>query len=49
MPTAHEFLQKARATSDALGDDAYGELIRSALDTVSRALAEGSTEPLPNH
>ena len=44
---AHEFLQKARATSDALNDDAYGELIRGALDKVSRALVEGSTEPLP--
>jgi hypothetical protein len=44
---AHEFLGKARATSDALGDDAYGELVRNALDKVSRALAEGSTERLP--
>ena len=44
---AHEFLGKARATSDALGDDAYGELVRGALDKVSRALAEGSTERLP--
>jgi hypothetical protein len=46
---ALEFLEKARATSDALGDDAYGELVRGALDKVSRALAEGSTEPLPAH
>lgn len=46
---AHEFLGKARATTDALGDDAYGELIRGALDKVSRALAEGTTERLPNH
>jgi hypothetical protein len=38
---AHEYLGKARATSDALGNDAYGELIRGALDKVSRALAEG--------
>jgi hypothetical protein len=45
---ANEFLGKARATSDALGDDAYGELVRGAMDKVSRALAEGSTEPLPN-
>ena len=44
---AHEFLEKARATSDALGEDAYGELVKDALDKVSRALAEGSTEPLP--
>lgn len=40
---AQEFLAKARATSDALGDDAYGELVRGALDEVGRALAEGST------
>lgn len=46
---AHEFLGRARATSDALGDDAYGELVRGALDSVSRALAEGSTERLPSH
>jgi|SRR5689334_1041434 len=44
---AHEFLEKARATSDALGDDAYGELVRGALDKVGRALADGSTERLP--
>jgi hypothetical protein len=43
---AHEFLGKARATSDALGDDAYGELVRGAMDKVSRALAEGSTKRL---
>lgn len=46
---AHEFLEKALATSDALGDDAYGELIRGAMDKVSRSLAEGSTEPLPTY
>ncbi len=45
---AHEFLGKARATCDALGDDAYGELVRGALDKVGRALAEGSTERLPS-
>ncbi len=44
---AHEFLGKARATSDALGDDAYGELVRGALDKIGRALDEGSTERLP--
>ena len=44
---AHEFLEKARAVSDALNDDAYGELIRGALTKVGRALAEGSTERLP--
>jgi hypothetical protein len=46
---AHEFLARARATADALGDDAYGELVRGALDEVARALAEGSTERLPRH
>jgi hypothetical protein len=44
-----EFLAKARATSDALGDDAYGELVRGALDKIARALAEGSTDPLPSN
>jgi hypothetical protein len=44
---AHEFLGKARATSDALGDDAYGDLVRAVLDKVSRALEDGSTERLP--
>ena len=43
---AREFLEKARATADALGDDAYGGLVSGILDKVSRALAEGSTEPL---
>ena len=45
---AHEFLGHARATADALGDDAYGALVRGVLDKVSRALAEGSTERLSN-
>ena len=27
--------------------DAYGQLVSGALDKISRALAEGSTEPLP--
>ena len=44
---AHEFLDEARATADALGDDAYGRLVSGALDKIGRALAEGSTEPLP--
>jgi hypothetical protein len=44
---AREFLDKARATVDALGADAYGELVRGAMDKVTHALAEGSTEPLP--
>lgn len=46
---AQEFLGKARATSDALGDDAYGELVRGVMEKVGRALAEGSTERLPSY
>jgi len=44
---AHEFLDQARAVSDALGDDAYGELVRSGLEKISRALTDGSTGRLP--
>ncbi|TDV51095.1 hypothetical protein [Actinophytocola oryzae] len=44
---AHEFLDKARATTDALGDDPYGALVKGILDKVVRALADGSTDPLP--
>ncbi|WP_410566956.1 hypothetical protein [Amycolatopsis sp. cmx-4-61] len=44
---AREYFGKAQATADALGDDAYGELVRGIADKVGRALAEGSTEPLP--
>ncbi len=46
---AYDFLGLARATIDALTDDAYGELVRSGLENVSRALTEGSTERLPSH
>jgi len=46
---AHEFLERARGTIGALGDDAYGGLVRSGLDNVARALAEGSTERLLSH
>jgi len=46
---AHNFLGLARDTIDALGDDAYGALVRSGLENVSRALAEGSTARLPSH
>jgi hypothetical protein len=46
---AHEFLSKARTVSDALGDDAYGELVKSGLEKISRALADGSTDRLPSH
>jgi hypothetical protein len=49
MGRAHEFLGKARTVSDALGDDAYGELVRGGLEKISRALTDGSTDPLPGH
>ncbi|MEU7813315.1 hypothetical protein [Pseudonocardia sp. NPDC049154] len=43
---AREHLEKARATADALGDDAYGELVRGALHKIDQALAAGSAERL---
>ena len=46
---AHDFLALARGTVDALGDDAYGALVKSGLENVARALAEGSTERLLSH
>ena len=46
---AHAFLRLAEGTVDALGDDAYGALVRSGLENVARALAEGSTDRLPSH
>lgn len=45
---AHEFLSRARTVSDALGDDTYGELVRSGLEKISRALIDGSTDRLPS-
>jgi hypothetical protein len=44
---AHEFLGKARTVCDALGDDAYGDLVRGGLEKIGRALADGSTDRLP--
>jgi hypothetical protein len=44
---AHDFLDRARATADALGDDPYGALVSGIMDKVRRALADGSTGPLP--
>jgi hypothetical protein len=44
---AHEFLGRARTVIDALGDDAYGELVRSALEKIGRALADGATGRRP--
>ncbi|MFD4668079.1 hypothetical protein ACFWNN_00010 [Lentzea sp. NPDC058450] len=46
--SAREFLENAQATSDALGHDPYGELVKGIMGKVRRALAEGSTEPLPD-
>ncbi|GAA2868870.1 hypothetical protein GCM10010472_27790 [Pseudonocardia halophobica] len=43
---AHEHLEKARATVGALGEGAYGELVRGALDKIDQALAAGCTEQL---
>lgn len=43
---ARGFLDQARAASDALGDDACGDLVRGILDRVGRALDERSTAPL---
>ncbi|GHH39256.1 hypothetical protein [Lentzea cavernae] len=47
LTSAHEFLEKAEAASDALGEDAYGALVKGIIGQVRQALAEGSTEPLP--
>jgi hypothetical protein len=44
---AHEFLDRARATAGALGDDPYGALVSGIMDKVRHALADGSTGPLP--
>ena len=46
---AHEFLDKARTVSDALGDDAYGDLVRDGMEKIGRALTDGSTDRLPSH
>jgi hypothetical protein len=46
---AHDFLRLAEGTIDALADDAYGALVRSGLENVARALAEGSTDRLLSH
>lgn len=45
---ARSFLDRALAASDALGDDAYGALVRGFLEKEGRALAEGSTASLPS-
>ncbi|MCO1654210.1 hypothetical protein [Pseudonocardia humida] len=44
---AREFLERARSVSDALGDDPYGTTVKNAMEGITKALAEGSTDPLP--
>lgn len=44
---AREHLARARASIGAIGDDAYGELLRSAVEHVQEALDAGSTDRLP--
>jgi hypothetical protein len=46
---AEEHLAVARAHIGVLGDDAYGDLVRGALEHVTTALAAGNTERLPSH
>jgi hypothetical protein len=50
LELAQEFLDQARSVSDALGDDPYGLMVKSASEDIARALDEGSIERLPgNH
>ncbi|MSW64513.1 MAG: hypothetical protein F2825_06445 [Actinobacteria bacterium] len=44
---ARQHLALARASIGALGDDAYGDLLRSAVGHVQGALDAGSTDRLP--
>jgi hypothetical protein len=46
---ALEQLEAARRRLGVLGDDAYSDLIRSAVDSVGAALAAGSVERLPTN
>jgi hypothetical protein len=48
MERAQEFLDQARSVSDALGNDPYGLVVKSAFEKIAKALAEGSTERLPD-
>jgi hypothetical protein len=47
MERAREFLDRARSVSDALADDPYGSMVKSAFENIAKALAEGSTDRLP--
>ena len=46
---ARHHLHLARERLAVLGPDAYGDLIRGAVDRVGEALDAGSTEPLPTN
>jgi hypothetical protein len=46
---ARHHLRLARERLAVLGQDAYGDLIRGAVDRVGEALDAGSTEPLPTN
>jgi hypothetical protein len=47
MDRAHEFFDRARSVSDVLHSDPYGTTVKEAMEKIARALAAGSTEPLP--
>ena len=47
MERAQLFLDQATEVIDVLGDDSYGLLVKSARESIARAIAEGSTERLP--
>jgi hypothetical protein len=46
---AEEHLAVARTHLGVLGDDAYGDLVRGAVDHVTAALAAGNTDRLPSN
>jgi hypothetical protein len=46
---AEEHLAVVRAHLGVLGDDAYGDLVRRAVEHVTAALAAGNTERLPSN
>ncbi|MGF7123202.1 hypothetical protein [Rhodococcus sp. BE178] len=46
---AREHLDAAGRYFDALGDDGYGAMIRTAVDEVGVAVTERSVEPRPSH
>lgn len=44
LDRAHEHLREAEATIGALGDDAYGEMIRDGLRQMAERLGRPATE-----